>query len=64
MSARMAGDDPGVRLLIAASLVILTGLAWAWTVAMAAMPECHHIGLSAFVLMLAYAVCRIIALNS
>jgi predicted metal-binding membrane protein len=51
MSARVAGDDPGVRLLIAASLVILAGLAWAWTVAMAAMPECHRIGLSSFVLM-------------
>jgi predicted metal-binding membrane protein len=51
MSARVADDDPGVRLLIAASLVILAGLAWAWTVAMAAMPECHRIGLPSFVLM-------------
>jgi len=42
--------DPGLQLFVAASLLVLTGLAWAWTVAMAAMPECH-VGLSSFVLM-------------
>jgi len=42
--------DPGLQLFIAASLLILTGLAWASTVAMAAMPECH-LGISSFLLM-------------
>ncbi|TMB03022.1 MAG: DUF2182 domain-containing protein [Deltaproteobacteria bacterium] len=46
-----AGTDPGAQLFIAASLLILAGLAWAWTVAMAAMPECHRLGLPSFVLM-------------
>src|SRR5207249_10944337 len=46
-----AGTDPGTQLFIAASLLILAGLAWAWTVAMAAMPECHRMGLPSFVLM-------------
>src|SRR5213593_1878203 len=46
-----AGTDPGTQLFIAASLLILAGLAWAWTVAMAAMPECHRLGLPSFVLM-------------
>lgn len=43
--------DAGLQLFIAASLLILTGLAWAWTVAMAAMPECHLMGISSFLLM-------------
>jgi predicted metal-binding membrane protein len=47
----LAGTDPGLRLLVAASLLILAGLAWAWTVAMAAMPECPRAGLASFVLM-------------
>ena len=47
----LAGTDAGTRLLVAASLLILAGLAWAWTVAMAAMPECHRLGLPSFVLM-------------
>src|SRR5438552_18477409 len=46
-----AGTDPGAQLFIAASLLILAGLAWAWTVAMATMPECHRLGLPSFVLM-------------
>src|SRR5206468_4031534 len=50
-SGGLAGTDPGTQLFIAASLLILAGLAWAWTVAMAAMPECHHMGLPSFVLM-------------
>jgi predicted metal-binding membrane protein len=41
----------GERLLIVGSLVILSGLAWSWTVAMAAMPACHLIGLGPFVVM-------------
>jgi predicted metal-binding membrane protein len=49
-SAR-AESDPGLRLLVAASLLITAGLAWAWTVAMAAMPGCHRVGLLAFVVM-------------
>ncbi len=43
--------DPASRLLIGGTLVILSGLAWAWTVAMAAMPECHVLGLGSFVVM-------------
>ena len=50
-SGGLAGTDPGTQLFIAASLLILAGLAWAWTVAMAAMPECDHMGLPSFVLM-------------
>src|SRR5207244_9063899 len=50
-SGALAGADPGTQLFIAASLLILAGLAWAWTVAMAAMPECHRMGLPSFVLM-------------
>src|SRR3989442_162927 len=38
-SGALAGTDPGAQLFIVASLLILAGLAWAWTVAMAAMPE-------------------------
>jgi predicted metal-binding membrane protein len=49
-SAR-ARDDPAIRLLVGGSLVILAGLAWAWTVTMAAMPDCHRIPLADFVLM-------------
>jgi predicted metal-binding membrane protein len=43
--------DPATRLLLGGTLVILSGLAWAWTVAMAAMPECHVLGLGPFVVM-------------
>ncbi|MBI3767480.1 MAG: DUF2182 domain-containing protein [Deltaproteobacteria bacterium] len=43
--------DPAIRLVIVASLVILSGLAWAWTVAAAAMPDCHLLGLGPFVIM-------------
>jgi predicted metal-binding membrane protein len=43
--------DPATRLLLGGTLVILSGLAWAWTVAMAAMPECHVLGLAPFVVM-------------
>src|SRR5437899_1015572 len=43
-SGAIAGTNPGAQLLIVASLLILAGLAWAWTVAMAAMPECHRLG--------------------
>ena len=50
-SGALAGTDPGTQLFIAASLLILAGLAWAWTVAMAAMPDCHRLGLASFVLM-------------
>ena len=50
-SGALAGTDPALRLFIAASLVILAGLAWAWTVAMAAMPECHRMGMPSFLLM-------------
>src|SRR5207249_1842983 len=46
-----AGTDPGTQLFVAASLLILAGLAWAWTVAMAAMPECHRMGVPSFLLM-------------
>jgi predicted metal-binding membrane protein len=44
-------DDPATRLTIGGALVILSGLAWAWTVAMAAMPECHVLALGSFVVM-------------
>ena len=47
----LAGADAGLRLFVAASLLILAGLAWAWTVAMAAMPECHRMGVPSFLLM-------------
>jgi predicted metal-binding membrane protein len=50
-SRSRAGADSGAQLLVAASLLILAGLAWAWTAAMAAMPECHRLGLPSFVLM-------------
>jgi predicted metal-binding membrane protein len=50
-SAAVASPDPTTRLLLGGSLVILSGLAWAWTVAMAAMPECHVLGLGPFVVM-------------
>lgn len=43
--------DPALKLEIGGALVILTGLAWAWTVAMAAMPECHVLALGPFVVM-------------
>jgi predicted metal-binding membrane protein len=50
--ARDAADaDPATRLLIVGSLVILSGLAWAWTVAATAMPACHLLGLGPFVVM-------------
>src|SRR5436190_16074797 len=47
----LAAPAPATRLLIGGTLVILSGLAWAWTVAMAAMPECHVLGLGSFVVM-------------
>jgi len=47
----LADADPATQLLVAASLLVLAGLAWAWTVAMSAMPECHRLGLPSFVLM-------------
>ncbi len=47
----VAGTDPAIRLRIGGTLVILSGLAWAWTVAMAAMPECHVLDLASFVVM-------------
>jgi len=40
--------DPALRLLVIASMVIIAGLAWAWTVALAAMPSCHTLPLPAF----------------
>jgi predicted metal-binding membrane protein len=43
--------DPANRLLIVGSLIILSGLAWAWTVAAATMPGCHLLGLGSFVVM-------------
>ena len=43
--------DPTTRLLLAGSLVILTGLAWSWTVRASAMPDCHVAGLPSFLLM-------------
>jgi predicted metal-binding membrane protein len=52
-SGTLAGSAgaPRVQLLVGGSLVVLAGLAWAWTVAMAAMPDCHRMGLPSFVLM-------------
>jgi len=46
-----AGATAATRLLVVGTLVILSGLAWAWTAAMAAMPECHVLGLGPFVVM-------------
>jgi len=43
--------DPAARWLVGASLVILAGLAWAWTLAMAGVPACHRLSLPAFTLM-------------
>src|SRR5713101_3901694 len=42
---------PQLAVAIGGSLVIATGLAWAWTVAMAGMPTCHLLPLGDFVLM-------------
>ena len=44
-------SDPARRFVIAASLMILTGLAWAWTITAAAMPACHTLALAPFVVM-------------
>jgi len=48
---RVLAGDPGIRFFVVGSLVVLAGLSWSWTIAMAAMPDCHRIGLSSFVLM-------------
>jgi predicted metal-binding membrane protein len=37
-----------VQLAVGSSLVILAGLAWAWTAAMADMPACHGVSLGSF----------------
>jgi predicted metal-binding membrane protein len=42
-------SDPRKRLAVAGGLVVATGLAWGWTVALAAMPDCHRIPLGDFV---------------
>lgn len=47
----MTAADPASRLLVGGTLVILSGLAWAWTVAMASMPACHVLGIGPFVVM-------------
>src|SRR5205823_3819985 len=47
----LANGLTGAQLATASSLLILAGLAWAWTVAMAAMPACHTLGLGSFLLM-------------
>ena len=47
----LLGRHPGTQLATASSLVILAGLAWAWTVAMAAMPACHTVGVVPFLVM-------------
>src|SRR5439155_6772061 len=44
-SGALAGADPGTQVFIAAILLILAGLAWAWPVAIAALPDCHRLGL-------------------
>ncbi len=51
MSALADGlrTEPGLG--IGASLLVLAGLAWSWTVAMAAMPDCHRLGTATFVVM-------------
>jgi predicted metal-binding membrane protein len=43
--------DPAARILIGATLVVGAGLAWAWTAAMAAMPDCHRVALTDFTVM-------------
>jgi predicted metal-binding membrane protein len=43
--------SPQLALAIGGSLVIVTGLAWAWTLAMSGMPTCHLLPLGDFVLM-------------
>ena len=52
-SAASSADrvDPRTVLLLGGGLVIAAGLAWAWTVAMAAMPDCHRVALGDFVVM-------------
>jgi predicted metal-binding membrane protein len=49
--AEGAAGGLAVQLLVGSSLLILAGLAWAWTVAMAAMPDCHRLALPSFVTM-------------
>jgi predicted metal-binding membrane protein len=49
--AEGAAGDLAVQLLVGSSLLILAGLAWAWTIVMAAMPECHRLPLPSFVTM-------------
>ncbi len=41
--------DAGPGLAVGSSLVILAGLAWAWTATMADMPACHRVSLASFV---------------
>jgi predicted metal-binding membrane protein len=43
--------DPRMALLLGGGLVIAAALAWAWTVAMAAMPDCHRVAFGDFVAM-------------
>jgi predicted metal-binding membrane protein len=43
--------DPGAVVVLAAGLVVVAGLAWAWTLAMAATPGCHCVALGDFVVM-------------
>jgi predicted metal-binding membrane protein len=43
--------DPAARILIGATLVVGAGLAWAWTAAMAGMPDCHRVALTDFTVM-------------
>jgi predicted metal-binding membrane protein len=50
-SRARAGSEPALRLLVGGSLVIVGGLAWAWTVAMAAMPDCHRVALGDLLVM-------------
>ena len=47
----LANGFSGAQLATASSLLIAAGLAWAWTVAMAAMPGCHMVGLGSFLVM-------------
>jgi len=49
--ANVLSRHSGLQLAMASSLVILAGLAWAWTVAMASMPACHTLALAPFLVM-------------
>jgi predicted metal-binding membrane protein len=47
----LAEGDPRFALFVGSGLLILAGLAWAWTAARAGMPACHCVALPTFLVM-------------